>query len=208
MNTINMNAIGNVFDFQESDGKNLGKEIEGMEWVRISEKKIGKGKGKTIAAISLPAIGTDLQPLFADALNTTRKEMLTMAFRAGQRQMSEDESDASAVHNYYAAQVFSVDAIAGWFDTEMGVYLAMNVCAAKGWKDEELTGEQQTYINTKLASYKAAFLECGSKFPKLSPEQKKELIRVIGINELSGGIVDRIRCKLEVKESVEEALGF
>lgn len=212
MNTINMNIVQGTqetaqYEFQLSDGKNLGEVMNGMEWVRISEKKIGKGKGKTIAAISLPTIDIPNQ-LFADAFTQARKEMLTMMHRAGKKAIGEQDADLPAVIRWYAAQSFSVDSIGEWFREEMSVYLRMNICAAKGWNEAELSEEQTTYIDTKLASYAAAFLECGAKFPKLAPAQRAELIRVIGINELSGGIVDKIMSKLEVKETVEEALGF
>ena len=205
---IVMNAIGSKFTFQSTDGKNLGPAIDGMEWVRISEKKIGKGKGKTVAAISVPSISTD-HALFTDALNSERKEMLTNLYRNGVKEVSEDECGFDAVIRFYAGKVFSEDAIGEWFDSEMGEYLGMNICTARGWDDSGLSEDQRKILDTKLAAYKAAFLECGAKFPKLAPEQRKELIRVIRLNELSGGIVDRIMEKLEPKTvSVEESLGF
>lgn len=206
--TIIANTIGNVYDFQSTDGKNLSDCPEGMEWVKISEKKVGKGKGKTIAAISVPVIQFE-QSLFTDAFNTARKEMLTMFHRAGKQSLGAEEIGENAVFTWYSLQAFSSESIAAWFDSEMSAYLTMNVCAAKGWEEESLDSEQAKYLLNKATAYKAAFLECASKFPKLSPEQKKELVRVISINELSGGIVDRIMDKLVVKEEkLEEALGF
>lgn len=208
MTTITMNAIGTTFDFQTTDGKNLGEVVEGMEWVRISEKKVGKGKGKTISAISVPSIQS-VNPIYLDALSTARKEMLTNLYRAGKKQLGVDEVGEESVIRWYAAQSFSAESIGNWFDTEMGEYLEMNICTVKGWEMDSMDAAQQKYVNTKCAAYKAAFLECAAKFPKLAPEQKKELIRVITINELSGGIVDRIMDKLAVKEvKVEESLGF
>lgn len=208
MTNIIANTIGNVYDFQSTDGKNLTDCPEGMEWIKISEKKVGKGKGKTVAAISVPTIQFE-QALFTDAFNTARKEMLTMFHRAGKQSLSAEEIGETAVFTWYSLQAFSSDSIGVWFDGEMSEYLAMNICTLKGWEQESLDSEQEKYVNTKCAAYKAAFLECGSKFPKLSPEQKKELVRVININELSGGIVDKIMDKLVVKEqAMEEALGF
>src|ERR1700741_5567202 len=147
MSQIIMNAIGSMFTFQSTDGKNLGPAIDGMEWVRISEKKIGKGKGKTVAAISVPSITTD-HALFTDALVAERKEMLTNLYRNGVKEVSEDECGFDAVIRFYAGKVFSEDAIGEWFDAEMGEYLAMNICAAKGWNDGELDSMQTKYLET------------------------------------------------------------
>lgn len=208
MSTIIANIIGTVFDFQSTDGKNLGECPEGMEWVRISEKKVGKGKGKTVAAISIPSMDY-INPIIAEAFTNYRREMLTAAYRAGKKQMQIEELGDTAVTNWYLAQSFSAESIDNWFDTEMGVYLAMNICTTKGWEESSLDEEQQKYVNTKLVAYKAAFLECATKFPKLAEEQKKELIRVIDLNDLSGSIVDRIKDKIGAKAVVmEEALGF
>jgi len=208
MSQIVMNTIGNVLQFQSTDGKNLADPVEGMEWVRISEKKIGKGKGKTVAAISVMSIPQSC-PLFADAFNAARKEMLTAYHRAGKKTVTIEECGFEAVSNWYTAQSFSPESIAQWFTEEMGEYLTMNICIAKGWDSDNLTGDAEKYVENKLVAYKAAFMECGAKFPKLTAEQKKELIRVIQLNELKGGIVDKIVEKISEKAvQLEEALGF
>lgn len=208
MSAIIANTIGSQYDFQPTDGKNLSECPEGMEWVRISEKKIGKGKGKTVAAISVPSVEFEYV-LFTDAFATARKEYLTELQRAGKITLSAEDVSEQAVFNWYAGQAFSGESISNWFDQEMGVYLTMNICTVKGWNEQALDKAQETYVNTKLTAYKAAFMECAAKFPKLAEEQKKELLRVIDLNDLSGSIVDRIKDKISVKvQAMEEALGF
>jgi hypothetical protein len=89
----------------------------------------------------------------------------------------------------------------------MAPLLGFSIATAKGWNDASLTAEQTKYVEQKQAAYRASYVECAAKFPKLNPTQMSELARVIALVELSGPIVDRIKDKI-VPKVAEESLGF
>lgn len=224
MNAFNTNEQNNVaqtevtnviqgdnplFIAQASDGKGL-KDIAGMEWVKIPEKREGKGKGKTIAALSLPVIEYDagvLSGVLNQAVNELRRELVVSLYRAGQKSFTEGDIAEEMIAKHWAEKSFSAESVGSWFDNEMAPLLAISVCAAKGWNDEQLSAEQAKYVEQKQAAYRGSYLECAAKFPKLNPTQMAELARVIGLVELSGPIVDRILEKITPKVA-EESLGF
>lgn len=217
MNTQSGEANTNLIQSEENplfvsvltDGKGL-KEIEGMEWVKIPEKREGKGKGKTIAALSLPRLEYDagtLSGLFNQAVNELRREYVVSAYRAGTKQFTSDDLSEEMLAKFWSEKSFSAESVGSWFDNEMAPLLAISICAAKGWNDESLDVAQQKYVEQKQAAYRGSYLECAAKFPKLNPTQMAELARVIDLVELSGPIVDRIKEKITPKVS-EENLGF
>lgn len=191
-----------------SDGKGL-KDVEGMEWVKIPEKREGKGKGKTIAAVSLPALEYDagiLSGVLNQAVNELRRELVVSLHRAGAQSYTEQDVSEESIARFWSEKSFSAESVGVWFDTDMAPLLAYSIQVAKGWNDP-LTPDQDKYINQKLAAYRGSYVECAAKFPKLNPTQMAELARVIALVELSGPIVDRIKDKI-VPKVAEESLGF
>jgi hypothetical protein len=200
-----------LFIATETDGKGLDA-VEGMEWVKIPEKKVdgGRGKGKTVAAVSVPALQFDagnLSGILNEAVNTLRRELIVNLYRAGQKEFTGEDISEDAVASYWTSKNWSAEGIASWFDMEMEPVLVIAISAAKGWNDESLSGEQQQYVASKCAAYKASYVACADKFPKLNAAQSGELLRVLNLAELSGPIADRIREKITPKIA-EESLGF
>lgn len=192
-----------------SDGKGLDA-VEGMEWIKIPELKVGKGKGKTVAALSVPRLEYDagiLSGVLNQAVNELRRELIISGFRAGCKEFTELDLSEDAIAKFWSEKSFSADSVGTWFDNEMAPLLAFSVATAKGWNTESLSAEQEKYVEQKQAAYRASYVECASKFPKLNPTQMAELARVIDLVELNGPIVDRIKDKI-VPKVAEESLGF
>lgn len=195
----------------KSDGKGL-KEVEGMEWVKIPEKREGKGKGKTVAAVSLPVLEYDagiLSGILNQAVNDLRRELVVSLFRAGAEKFTEQDIGEDAIAKFWSEKSFSADSVGTWFDSEMAPLLAFSIMVAKGWGNdlEALDATQGKYVEQKQAAYRGSYVECAAKFPKLNPTQMAELTRVLDLVELSGPIVDRIKEKITPKVA-EESLGF
>jgi len=208
MNTNVIQGQEVLFISTASDGKGL-EEVEGMEWVKIPEKREGKGKGKTIAAVSLPQLEYDagiLSGILNQAVNDLRRELVVSLYRAGTVQYTEQDIGEDAIAKFWSEKSFSAESVGVWFDNEMAPLLAYSIQVAKGWNDP-LTAEQEKYVEQKQAAYRGSYVECAAKFPKLNPTQMAELARVIALVELSGPIVDRIREKI-VPKVAEESLGF
>lgn len=190
------------------DGKTL-PVVEGMEWVKIPEKREGKGKGKTVAVISVPVLEYDagvLSAIFNEAVNTLRRELIISQYRAGFTQFTEDDLNENVLTKFWSEKSFSAESVGIWFDNEMAPLLGYSIQVAKGWNDP-LNAEQEKYVEQKQAAYRGSYVECAAKFPKLNPLQMAELARVIALVELSGPIVDRIKEKILPKVA-EESLGF
>lgn len=199
-----------------SNGKDVKNE-EGFNTVRIPEKKEGKGKGKTvaycnIAALSLSAEVGSFSGILSEVLEELQREIVISLYRAGKTQIVEDEISTDACLRYWSEKSFSSESVGTWFDGDMRPLLEFMIATAKGWipaGTEEFTPseEQGKYIDGKCAAYRASYIECASKFPKLNPDQMSELRRVLDLGELSGPIVDRIREKI-TPVVVSSALGF
>lgn len=180
-----------------------------MEWVKIPEKREGKGKGKTVAALSLPVLEYDcgvLSGLFNQAVNELRRELVVSQYRAGVKEFTEQDIGEEVIAKFWSEKSFSAESVGTWFDNEMAPLLAYSVQVAKGWNDP-LNAEQEKYVEQKQAAYRGSYVECAAKFPKLNQTQMAELARVIALVELSGPIVDRIKEKITPKVA-EESLGF
>lgn len=192
-----------------SDGKGL-KEVDGMEWVKIPEKREGKGKGKTIAAVSLPVLEYDagiLSGILNQAVNDLRRELVVSLYRAGSKSFTEQDLSEESIARFWSEKSFSAESVGVWFDTDMAPLLGYSIAVAKGWDIENLDPVQFKYVEQKQAAYRGSYVECAAKFPKLNPVQMAELARVIALVELSGPIVDRIKDKI-VPKVAEESLGF
>lgn len=215
INAIEVTAVTNVIQGDElvyfatvSDGKGLN-QIDGMEWVKIPEKREGKGKGKTIAALSVPVLEYDvgiLSGILNQAVNDLRRELVVSLFRAGSKSFTEQDLSEESIARYWSEKSFSAESVGVWFDTDMAPLLGYSIQVAKGWNDP-LNAEQEKYVEQKQAAYRGSYVECVAKFPKLNPLQMAELARVIALVELSGPIVDRIKEKI-VPKVAEESLGF
>lgn len=216
MNAMTNQEITNLIQGDEplylsvvSDGKGLS-EIQGMEWVKIPEKREGKGKGKTVAAVSLPALEYDagiLSGILNESVQGLRRELVVSLFRAGSKSFTEQDLSEDAIARYWSEKSFSAESVGVWFDTDMSPLLSYSIAVSKGWKPESPDATQDKYIEQKLAAYRGSYVECAAKFPKLNPLQMAELARVIALVELSGPIVDRIKDKI-VPKIAEESLGF
>jgi hypothetical protein len=210
MSTIQNTTEQNLFLIHPVQNNKDIKEEEGFVTVKIPEKKEGKGKGKTVAFCNiLPPEQIDagnLTPMIDSMLKDLQKEMVVSLYRAGKTQIVEDEINIDACVRFWNEKSFSAESVGSWFDNDMFPLLAFMIQSAKGWNDP-LTQEQDKYIEGKANAYKASYVECASKFPKLSPEQMGELKRVIDLSELSGPIVDRIKEKI-TPTATADALGF
>lgn len=192
-----------------TDGKGMAV-CESYEWVKIPEKREGKGKGKTIAAVSVPVLEYDagiLSGILNQAVNDLRREMIVSLFRAGQVSYTEQDIGEDSIAKFWSEKSFSSESVGTWFDSEMAPLLAFSIATAKGWDAENLSPEHSKYVEQKQAAYRGSYVECAAKFPKLNQAQMSELARVIDLVELSGPIVDRIKEKITPKVA-EESLGF
>ena len=104
-------------------------------------------------------------------------------------------------------RTFSAETVGAWFDNEVAELLAYQIILARGFDADSLTAKQQDAIETRIAAYRASYVECASKFPSLNPAQCAELARVISLLELNGPIVARIKDKI-VPKPVSASLGF
>lgn len=210
MSTIQNTAEQNLFlVIPVSNGKEVKSE-DGFTTVRIPEKREGKGKGKTVAFCNiLPAEEVEagiLTEMISSMLADLQKEIVISLYRAGKTQIVEDEIGVDACVRFWNEKSFSAESVGSWFDSELSPLLAFMIQTAKGW-NYTLTEEQEKYVELKCNAYRASYVECSGKFPKLSPDQMAELARVLKLSELSGPIVDRIKEKI-VPQVSESALGF
>ena len=202
--------------FKSGDGK--GTIVpDGQRLVKISEKKVGKGKGKTIASILIPKIDRFsseefnlLTPILADAVQGLQNEILVRMQRAGAKATSEVDIGIVAVCAEFAAREFGEIAIQRWFDDEVSEYLAALICHSRGFPESEVerTEAQNKLVNERIAAYRITYSEVGKRMPVLSPDQIKELIRVMDLIECTGPVAERIREKISPKPSVAATLGF
>jgi hypothetical protein len=186
------------------------KSEEGFVTVKIPEKREGKGKGKTVAFCNiLPTEEIDagnLTVMISSMLQDLQKEIVISLYRAGKTQIVEDEIGIDACVRFWNEKSFSAESVGSWFDSELSPLLAFMIQTAKGWNDP-LNGEQEAYVEGKCNAYRASYVECASKFPKLAPDQMAELARVLKLSELSGPIVDKIKEKI-IPQVTTSALGF
>lgn len=203
--------------FKPGDGKDV-KVADGFRMIRVSQAEAGKrGKGKTIATICIPQLPQLIelnaetlqacQALLAERLEGLQTKIVQRAGKLGQKAIAASDVDLTACLSEFAAESFSPESVGVWFDTEVSDALGFAILTSKGWNPENLNSEQVKYLETKCAAYRASFQECAAKFPGLSPDQVQELLRVINLLELSGGMVDNIREKISPKATAQ-ALGF
>jgi hypothetical protein len=201
------------FSIERGNGAGIVIPV-GHRMVKASEKKLGKGKGKTIAFCLLPAMPTTtidnwelFLPMLVDLCIKLENGIVTRIAREGGKAVTVDQLNATALALEYSNQTFSEESVAAWFDAEMAELLAYEIAVAKGWNVDALSNEQMKLLETKCAAYKASYVVSAKKGIQLDPAAIQELLRVLALTEVSGPIPDAIREKITPKD-VGESLGF
>jgi hypothetical protein len=207
-------AIAAGFILSAGDGKGVTVP-DNHRMVKISEKKAGKGKGKTVSFCIIPVIAaseyqenfTAVIPMLNELCEELQRDIATRMQRDGIKAVCASDIGIPACILEWTNRTFSVETVGAWFDAEVSDLLALQILTAKGWNAESLNAEQMRYLETKAAAYRASYVETASKFPGLNPSQCSELARVIELLELTGPIVSRIKDKIVPKET-NSSLGF
>lgn len=188
----------------------------GQRMVKIAEKKIGKGKGKTVAFSIIPFLQpkefeanfTAVLPMLGELCEELQKDIVTRMQRDGIKAVTLDDISIPACVLEWRNKSFSAETVGAWFDTEVAELLAFQIATVKGWDVETLDAEQTKYLETKTAAYRASYLSTVPKNALLNPHQCAELVRVIDLLELTGPIVSKIREKIEAPKAEQNSLGF
>lgn len=204
----------NGFILSAGDGKGIAIP-DGHRMIKIAEKKVGKGKGKTVSFCIVPFIQTAeyqenftaVLPMLNELCEELQRDIATRMQRDGIKAITPADISIPACILEWTNRTFSAETVGAWFDSDVAELLALQIAIAKGWNAEELNEEQTKYLETKCAAYRASYVETASKFPSLNPSQCQELVRVLELLELTGPIVSRIRDKIVPKET-SSSLGF
>ena len=219
MNTLNLNA-GNIgqdgFFISSGDGKGV-PVTSGFNMVKIPEKKVGKGKGKTVAYCIIPDIlysdlteketTAKLAPVMEEILKELQRDIIIRMQRDSIAAVTPTDIGIDSCVAEWTNRTFSAETVGAWFDNEVAELLSYHIIVARNLDAENLTEKQQAGIETRISAYRASYVETASKFPTLNPAQCAELIRVVDLLELAGPIVSRIRDKI-VPKPVNASLGF
>lgn len=210
----NINNSG--FFISSGDGKGITVQA-GFNMVKIPEKKIGKGKGKTVAFCIIPNIihsnlvesvtANKLAPIVAELLEELQRDIIIRMQRDNIAAVTVTDIGIDSCLAEWGNRTFSADTVGMWFDNECAELLAYQIILARGFDADNLTAKQTESIEGRIAAYRASYVETASKFPSLNPVQCAELVRVISLLELSGPIVSRIKDKI-VPKPVATSLGF
>ena len=199
------------------DGKGVGTP-EFHRMVKVSEKKIGRGKGKTVAFINIPAVihsvdveSADatqaLQPMIIDCIEELQRDIITRMQRDGIKSVTPKDIGLPACMEEWTNRTFSAETVGLWFDNEVAELLAYQIILNRGFDAENLTAKQQESIESRVATYRASYCITAAKFLGIGPDVCAELIRVIELLELTGPIVERIKDKI-IPKPMNESLGF
>lgn len=224
MSQLNVNAISAAaaaavntgFFITAGDGKGITIP-KNHSMVKIPEKKIGKGKGKTVAYCLIPEFENDILvetenvtkmvPILNEILCELQRDIIIRMQRDRIGAVTPTDIGIDSCIAEWTNRTFSAETVGAWFDNEVAELLAYQIILARGFDADALTREQKEAIETRIAAYRASYVECASKFPSLNPAQCAELARVISLLELSGPIVARIKDKI-VPKPVNSSLGF
>jgi len=206
----------NGFILTAGDGKGITVP-DGHRMVKIAEKKVGKGKGKTVAFSIIPFIQTAeyqenftaVLPMLNELCEELQRDIATRMQRDGIKAITPADISIPACILEWTNRTFSGETVGAWFDSEVAELLALQIATSKGWDVSALAegSKELEYLEQKCAAYRASYVECASKFPSLNPAQCAELVRVIELLELNGPIVARIKDKIVPKETAS-SLGF
>lgn len=215
MYTEQVTAVSGGFIITSGDGK--GTVIpDGHRMVKISEKKVGKGKGKTVAFSIIPFIPISgyqdnfiaVMPMLNELCEELQRDIVTRMQRDGIKAVTASDISVPACILEWTNRTFSAETVGAWFDSDVAEYLALQIATSKGWDVSTMSlGKELDYLEKKVAAYRASYVETASKFPSLNPSQCTELARVLDLLELTGPIVSRIRDKIVPKETTQ-SLGF
>lgn len=211
-----VNAVAGGFIITSGDGKGITVPA-GHRMVKISEKKVGKGKGKTVAFSIIPFIAaaeyeenfTAVLPMLNELCEELQRDIATRMQRDGIKAITASDINVPACILEWTNRTFSAETVGAWFDSDVSEYLALQIAVSKGFDTDNIVedSEQHKYLVAKVNAYRASYVECASKFPSLNPSQCTELVRVLDLLELTGPIVSRIRDKIVPKETAT-SLGF
>ena len=204
------------FFITAGDGKGIPVQ-NGFSMVKIPEKKIGKGKGKTVAytiipdfeyaVLTAPETAVKMVPIMNEILQELQRDIIIRMQRDSVAAVTPTDIGIESCIAEWSNRTFSAETVGAWFDNEVAELLAYQIILARGFDADSLTQKQQDAIETRIAAYRASYVECASKFPSLNPAQCAELARVISLLELNGPIVARIKDKI-VPKPVSASLGF
>jgi len=211
-----VSAVAGGFIISSGDGKGITVPAN-HRMVRIAEKKVGKGKGKTVAFSIIPLIAaqefqenfTAVIPMLNELCEELQRDIATRMQRDGIKAITASDINIPACVLEWTNRTFSAETVGAWFDSEVSELLALQVAISKGFDVDNIVedSEQHKYLVAKTNAYRASYVETASKFPSLNPSQCTELVRVLDLLELSGPIVSRIRDKIVPKETAA-SLGF
>ena len=211
-----VNAVAAGFIITAGDGKGITVP-DGHRMVKISEKKVGKGKGKTVAFSIIPFIAsqeyqenfTAVLPMLNELCEELQRDIATRMQRDGIKAITASDINIPACVLEWTNRTFSAETVGAWFDSEVSELLALQIAVSKGWEVSTLAqdSKEMEYLEKKIAAYRASYVETAAKFPSLNPSQCTELARVIDLLELTGPIVARIKEKIVPKETAA-SLGF
>lgn len=212
LNTATLDTAG--YFLTSGDGKGIAVPAN-HRMVKIAEKKIGKGKGKTVAFSIIPVIAateyqenfTAVIPMLNELCEELQRDIATRMQRDGIKAIVPADINIPACILEWTSRTFSPETVGAWFDSEVSELLALQILTAKGWNAEALNAEQVKYLETKTVAYRDSYMETAAKFPSLAPDQCSELSRVIELLELTGPIVSRIRDKI-VPKVTANSLGW
>jgi hypothetical protein len=146
-------AVAAGFIIGKGDGK--GSVIPtGHRMVKIAEKKIGKGKGKTVAFSIIPFIQTAeyqenftaVLPMLNELCEELQKDIATRMQRDGIAAIVPSDISIPACILEWTNRTFSAETVGAWFDTEVADMLALQILTAKGW-DAMVIAECQNALN-------------------------------------------------------------
>ena len=219
MTAFNLNSIAAAatgFFITAGDGKGV-PVMNGYSMVKIPEKKVGKGKGKTVAYCTIPDFdyavltaaetAVKMVPIMNEILQELQRDIIIRMQRDSVAAVTPTDIGIESCIAEWSNRTFSAETVGMWFDNEVAELLAYQIILARGFDAENLTQKQQESIEVRIAAYRASYVECASKFPSLNPAQCAELARVISLLELNGPIVARIKDKI-VPKPVSASLGF
>jgi len=215
-NESQVSATAGGFIITAGDGKGITVP-DGHRMVKISEKKVGKGKGKTVAFSIIPLIAanefqenfTAVVPMLNELCEELQRDIATRMQRDGIKAITASDINIPACVLEWTNRTFSAETVGAWFDSEVSELLALQIAVSKGFDVDNIVedSEQHKYLVAKTNAYRASYVETASKFPSLNPSQCTELARVLDLLELGGPIVSRIRDKIVPKETAA-SLGF
>lgn len=152
LNTATLDTAG--YFLTSGDGKGVPVSV-GHRMVKILEKKIGKGKGRTVAFSIIPVIAateyqenfTAVIPMLNELCEELQRDIATRMQRDGIKAIVPADINIPACILEWTNRTFSAETVGAWFDAEVSELLALQIATAKGW-DIELIVECENAVKS------------------------------------------------------------